>query len=316
MAQSIIWILPAGIALSLLGCLKLTKSPVEFVSSWGHRGVGDGEFQYIEDFALDASGNLLVTDALRADIQVFSLNGRYLSKFGGSAAKEGKDKKDKFEKPEGVAVDPEGNIFVADYLSSLIKKFSKDRNHMKTFSSIGSKPGQTIEPEFMDFTPNGYLYVADAGNHRIDVFDRNGTFKFSFGGSGNEPGKMHRPEAAKYSAALKRIYVTDYGNHRMQIFTLDGKFIQLFGSEGDGPGQVRKPTGITIDKNGDVYVCDLGNSRINVYNAAGQFKYSFGKPGHGNLEFENLHGIIVDSERNLYIGDTGNNRIQKVKVLY
>ena len=68
--------------------------------------------QYIEDFAIDNGGNLLVTDALRSDVQVFSLEGKFLKKFGGKGRTPAS-----LEKPEGVAVDPKtGNIFVADYL--------------------------------------------------------------------------------------------------------------------------------------------------------------------------------------------------------
>jgi hypothetical protein len=56
---------------------------VEFVAEWGGKGVGDGQFLYIEDIAQDNDGMLLVTDALRADVQKFDPGGRFLGKFGG-----------------------------------------------------------------------------------------------------------------------------------------------------------------------------------------------------------------------------------------
>ena len=75
---------------------------MEFVLAWGSKGTDAGQFLYIEDFAIDANGNLLVTDALRADVQVFDPQGKFLSSFGGS---------DLFEKPEGIAIAPDGSIF-------------------------------------------------------------------------------------------------------------------------------------------------------------------------------------------------------------
>ena len=60
-----------------------TASPVEFVRAWGSEGSGDGQFLYIESFAFDGQGRLLVTDALRSDVQVFTPDGRFITKFGG-----------------------------------------------------------------------------------------------------------------------------------------------------------------------------------------------------------------------------------------
>ena len=65
------------------------------------------------------------------------------------------------EKPEGIAIAPDGHIFVADYLSGFIKKFTPDGAHVHTFSGLGDKPGMTSESEFIDFGSNGLLYVPE-----------------------------------------------------------------------------------------------------------------------------------------------------------
>ncbi|MCZ6772235.1 MAG: hypothetical protein O7G83_09665, partial [Proteobacteria bacterium] len=173
----------------LLGCWNADQAQnhVQFVGTWGSEGTKDGQFLYIEDFAFSSNGNLLVTDALRADVQIFAKDGKFLGKFGTA----------KFEKPEGVAVAPNGNIFVADYLTGYIKVFDSGFKYLRKFSGLGDGAGETIESEFMSISRNALLYVAEAGNHRISVFALDGNFKFSFGQFGHGDGQMNRPEAAK-----------------------------------------------------------------------------------------------------------------------
>ncbi len=61
----------------LLGCWNADPSQnhVKFVGAWGGEGTKDGQFLYIEDFAFSSDGHLLVTDALRADVQKFTKDG-------------------------------------------------------------------------------------------------------------------------------------------------------------------------------------------------------------------------------------------------
>lgn len=143
----------------------------EFVASFGSRGTGSGQFQYIEDFAIDGDGNLLATDAVNANVQIFSPEGQFIRAFGDKT-----DGPNGFQKPEGIAVDSAGAIYVADYLAGFIKKFDSSLEHRLTFSGLGSEPGLTIESEFMSIGPNQLLYVADAGNNCVDVFDLDGQF--------------------------------------------------------------------------------------------------------------------------------------------
>ena len=141
-------------------------------------------------------------------------------RFGGKG-----DKDEHLDKPEGIAVDPEGNIFIADYNTGFVKKYDKSYKWLLTFSEYGSEKGQNIKSEFMDIR-DGKLYMPEAGNHRVDVFDMNGKFLFDFGGLGTEPGKMNNPESAKFNSEGK-LYLADLKNDRVQIFDKDGKFLKL-----------------------------------------------------------------------------------------
>jgi tripartite motif-containing protein 71 len=146
------------ITIMVAGCSGGEKGAYTFVTMWGSKGTGNGQFQYAEDFAFDSEGNLLVTDALNCNVQVFTKNGEFITKFGSSGSR--KDNSE-FEKPEGIVIDPKtGNIFIADYTSGYIKKFDKDYNWLMTFSGYGTDEGLNMESEFMCIASNGLLYMA------------------------------------------------------------------------------------------------------------------------------------------------------------
>jgi DNA-binding beta-propeller fold protein YncE len=280
----------------------------EHVINIGSEGSGPGQFKYVEDFAFTKDGHLLATDAANSNIQVFDkTTGKYMTRFAGKG-----DGDEHMEKPEGIAVDPEGNIFVADYTTGYVKIYDKNYKWKKTFSEYGEGPGQNIKSEFMDVY-EGKLYMAEAGNHRVNVFDLQGNFLFMFGGSGTEPGKINVAEAAKVNSQGK-VYVTDLKNDRIQVFNHDGTFIKLWGKTGSAPGDFKTPAGLAIDKHDNIYVTEIGNDRVQVFDKDGNFLTMWGKKGAGNGEFGNLHGIIVDKETGwVYVADTANNRVQVFK---
>lgn len=277
----------------------------EHVMNIGTEGVGEGQFKYVEDFAFTKDGHLLVTDAFHAWVQVFdSKSGKFISRFGGK----GEDDQH-LDKPEGIAVDPAGNIFIADYNSGFVKKYDANYKWTLTFSEYGTAPGQNIKSEFMDIR-DGKLYMPEAGNHRVNVFDLNGKFLFLFGGMGTEPGKMNNPEAARF-ASDGRLYVSDLKNDRMQVFTPEGKLLFGWGKTGDGDGEFKAPAGVAVDGQDRIYVTEIGNDRVQVFDKEGKFLTMWGKKGSGNGEFGNLHGIAVDRKTGwIYVADTANNRVQ------
>ena len=293
----------------LLGLFSFSSAmDFEHVMNIGSEGTGEGQFKYVEDFAFDGKGNILVTDAAHAFVQVFDKSsGKFITRFGGKG-----DEDNNLEKPEGISVAPDGRIFVADYTTGYVKIYDKDYKWLKTFSDYGSEPGQNIKSEFTDIH-GGLYYMPEAGNHRISVWDLEGNFKFLFSEMGAEEGKVNNPEAAKFNSQ-GLCYVADLKNDRIQIFTKEGKFIKAFGKSGEGEGELKAPAGISFDKNDNLYVGEIGNNRIHVFDKDGGFIAMWGKKGSGNGEFGNIHGVIVDKETGwVYVADTANNRIQVIK---
>jgi DNA-binding beta-propeller fold protein YncE len=306
--------IPTFLAVSALAFqphgVQCAELAFEHVMTIGSEGTEPGQFKYVEDIAFTKDGHLVVSDAAHAWVQVFDKrSGKFLARFGGKG-----DDDHSLEKPEGIAVDPEGNIFVADYNTGYIKKYAPSYQWILTFSEYGSNKGQNMKSEFMDIR-DGRLYLPDAGNHRVNVFDLSGRSLFDFGGLGSEPGKFNTPEAAKFGRD-GRLYVADLKNDRVQIFDADGNFLQTWGKSGSGPGEFKSPAGLGIDGVGNAYVTEIGNDRVQVFDKNGGFLAMWGRKGSGKGEFSNLHGIAIDNETGLiYVADTGNNRVQVFRAL-
>jgi DNA-binding beta-propeller fold protein YncE len=293
----------ALLATALSSAAAAANLNFEHVMNIGAAGNGPGQFQYVEDFAFSKDGHLLATDASHGYVQAFDkASGKFIARFGGKG-----DDDANLEKPEGIAVDPDGNIYVADYTSGFIKKYAADFKWLKTFSGYGNERGQTIEAEFMDIR-NGRLYVPDVGNARVNVFSLDGQPITDFGNKGAET--LINPEAAKFNGAGE-LYVSDLKNDRVVVFDADGKFLRSVGKSGAGAGELKAPAGIAFDRDDNLYVAELGNDRIQVFDKAGRSIAMWGKKGPGDGEFGNVHGIIVDKASGfIYVADTANKRIQ------
>ena len=182
-------------AVMSFGAAHAQELKFEHVLTFGCEGTGEGQFKYVEDFAFSKDGHLLATDAAHAWVQAFDkTTGKFVARFGGKGEKD-----EHLDKPEGIAVDPDGNIFIADYNTGFVKKYDTSYKWMLTFSEYGSEPGQNIKSEFMDIR-DGKLYMPEAGNHRVDVFDLERQVPVRFRRSGHGAGQVQQPEARSSTA--------------------------------------------------------------------------------------------------------------------
>jgi len=134
------------------------------IGSIGHRGKGDGEFNFPTHLWVDKDGNLYVTDSMNFRIQVFSSDGKFLFKFGKLGEAYGH-----LEKPKGVATDSDGNIYVADSIKDTIKIFNREGKLLLFFGEKGTYYGDFWLPSGI-FIAKDYIYVADTYNGRVQVF--------------------------------------------------------------------------------------------------------------------------------------------------
>jgi len=132
---------------------------------FGRHGDAPGEFNFPTAICVDHRGQVLVTDALNARVQVFTPEGHFVTAFG----KPG-DTTGTFAKPKGIAVDREGHIYVCDALFDAVQIFSPSGRLLLAFGESGSGPGQFWMPAGIAIDGSDYIYVADSYNQRVQVF--------------------------------------------------------------------------------------------------------------------------------------------------
>src|SRR6202158_2408956 len=95
-----------------------------------------------------------------------------------------------FAKPTGLAVDQEGNLYVADTLNNRIEIFDADGKFISTFGKAGDGPGYFARPKGVAIDGDGHIWVADGQQDRVQVFNQQAQLLITFGGHGLLPGQF------------------------------------------------------------------------------------------------------------------------------
>jgi DNA-binding beta-propeller fold protein YncE len=210
------------------------------------------------------AGLLLMLSLARVSADTYA----YLSQFGTAGSGSGQ-----LLYPNDVAIDGNGNFFVADYSHNRIVKFDHNGSYLAQFGAFGSALGMFNRREGLAVDGSGYLFVADTYNHRIQKFDNNGNFvPSSFaqdlsGQPGSGPGEFDYPIGVAVDGS-GNVFIADTYNNRIQKFDNNGNYLAQFGTSGSGPGQFSYPELLTVDGNGNVFVAEYGNLYFPVTDAS------------------------------------------------
>ncbi len=207
-----------------------------------------------------------------------------------------------FHQPLGVAVDSQGNIYVADTYNNRIQIWAATTNTWTTMGSYGTGPGQFNQPFGVAVDSQGNLYVADCGNNRIQIWAAATNTWTTMGSKGTNPGQFNQPFGVAVDSQ-GNIYIADTYNNRIQTWE---KATNTWTS----PGQFNYPTGVAVDSQGNIYVADTLNGRIQIWAAATNTWTTMGSYGTNPGQFNAPYGVAVDGQGNLYVADMSNYRIQ------
>ncbi len=234
----------------------------------------------------DRKGRLLVTDSALGALFRFDRETRRMDVFGTTGALH-------LKLPLGLAVAPDGRIFVADAGQQRVIVFDADGNITGAFGHSG----ELVNPAGVAIAPDQKrLFVADSKAHQIVVYDlAGGAVIKRFGKRGEGEGEFSFPTSLAFSREGE-LCVIDQINARVQLFSAEGEFLDTFGSAGKGFGNFVRPKDIALDDDGLIYVTDGAFSNVQIFSKdltlltfigsggrePGQFQIASGVATHGN----------------------------------
>ena len=170
--------------------------------------------------ALDTQNRLLyVSDVSLDQILVYDADTFKLKrKMGTTGHKHELTTPGDFAKPTGVAVDKEGNLYVADTLNDRIEVFDADGGFIRTWGKNGDGPGYFARPKGVTVDSDGHVWVADGMQDRVQVFTNEGQLLITMGGHGLLPGMYQGLVNIAADNKRNRIYTSEIYPGRVQEF--------------------------------------------------------------------------------------------------
>lgn len=302
--------------------------------------------------AVDDGGNLYIADRLNNMVRKVAVDGNITSIAGNGIAGSGGDGSTatdaQLNSPTGVAVDEEGNIYIADLGNHCIRKVSST-GIITTIAGTGipgyngdgvpATAAQLTGPRGVSVDKHGNIFVADAGNHRVRKITANGiihtiagTGVAGFSGDGNSAtaANLNGPYNV-VSDDAGNLFIADVDNQRIRRINTDGIISTIAGNgiggyNGDNrpatSASLFEPIGVATDRMGNIYVADGWNNRIRhidghtgvITSIAGNgiAGYNGDDIAATAAQLNNPYGVSVDNSGNVFIADYNNNRIRKV----
>ena len=196
---------------------------------WGTHGTNRGELAFPRSVAVNSRGEILVSEyGVTERVQCFSVaravpsalpdspdgsrGPSLVRQFGTAGTGSGE-----FNRAEGLGIDAQDRIYVADSCNHRVQIFSSDGQFIAAYGKPGTAPGEMSYPYDVRVDAQGFQYVCEFGNSRVQIFDPQHRLVEVLGGAGATPGKMSNPWAIALDSH-GNLYVADGGNNRVLKF--------------------------------------------------------------------------------------------------
>jgi sugar lactone lactonase YvrE len=305
---------------------------------------------------VDAIGNIYIADTTNHRIRKVHAEAGVITTVAGNGVKGtlgdgGPAALAQLDNPNGVYVDENGNIYLADTENHRIRSVDAITGMITTVAGTGdagylgdgglATDASIKTPGGVHVDAYGNIIIADTDNNCIrEVYDATGLISTIAGevsggyvGDGlpavntklNEPGNLTLD-------ADGNIYIADTMNNRIRTVDADSGFIETIAGNGErnysgdgGPAtdaMLNEPQGICLDASGNLFIADTGNHRIRRVEAETGVITTVAGNGTGGYEEDGVaatatklnkpQSVYVDAAGNIYIADTENSRIRKV----
>jgi uncharacterized repeat protein (TIGR01451 family) len=250
--------------------------------------------------------------------------------------------------PQGVVVDPSGNVYIADAGNHRIRLVNL-AGTITTFAGTGASgslgdgnaaiDATFTSPTSLTLDSKGDLYITDTLANVVRMVNTSGTISHiagtgspAFSGDGQlaVSAALNDPQGIALDAA-GNLYIADRGNYRVRVVEVGGTMSTyagdgIFGYSGDnGPAknaELLSPAGVATDYSGDLYIADqigvvrMVNAGGTITTVAGNANASLPFSGDGGpaalADLATPWGIALDGSGNMYVADWENNRVRKI----
>ena len=285
-------------------------------------GIGAAARFYLPNgIASDNLGNLYISDAGNNTIRKITLGG-VTSTLAGTpknpSSVDGLGAAAGFGTIEGIVFDNIGNLFIADYTNSIIRKATLSGN-VTTFAGTasaigtgGSADGAGASagfnfPNGIALDLSGNLFIADEGNGTIRKITSSGIVTTMYGVAGGSSPFVSPSGLASDNQG--NLFVTDTGTHTILKITATGVVTKIAGTgtagNADGAGasaQFNNPNSITVDASGNLYIADTGNHTIRKIDGSGVVTTIAGSANKQGILLNSLPGGLSFPNGIRYIG--------------
>lgn len=345
------WLLPGVAAAQLADSVGSVGPAVATVAGTATvKGSTDGPaatFNRPMGLAVDKAGNVYVADALNHTIRKITPD-RQVTTYAGSAGRQGSIDGPRatalFYNPVGLAIGPDGTMYVTDAGNHTLRKITADGAVSTLAGTVGGK-GSTDgigaaarfnSPHSLALDAAGSLYVTDTENHTIRKITPGGEVTTIAGEAGRKGSTDGAGPVARFfhpfGVAVDSqgtLYVADNGNCVIRKITAAGVVSTLAGTAGrkgstnatGTAARFRYPAGVATAPDGTLYVTEAINSMVRKVSATGEVTTLAGTPlgfGHadGNAaeaRFNSPSGIGVAPDGAVYVADSYNYVIRVVR---
>jgi len=296
-------------------------------------GSDNARFAYPSDVALSLDGfgnlqNVYVSDTDNSRVQKFSSAGVYQSTLGVTGVPYLTDTTHIYD-PQGVAVAPDGSMYVTESSGNRLLKFNAAGVQQWTVGEpgiggyyLGRAGGGGLQGN-PAIDAGGRIYVADSDNNRVQIFNSNGTYNNTIGGNWGYGtykfrcmGGVAISPVTAAGAVAGDIFVVDRCNQRVQVYTSARVYKATLGvtnEQGSDSDHFRWPWGVAVDSLGNIYVGDSNNYRVQKCTLAGgcsTFAGETGVQGGDFGHFQHPEQVAVDSLNRVYVADSWYPRVQ------
>jgi DNA-binding beta-propeller fold protein YncE len=290
--------------LCLAGCERAPLTDSGVIAVIGGVGLGDGNFNYPRAIASDKQRNVFVVDKT-GRIQQFDPEGQFEHSWRVPEIASGF--------PVGLAVHPDGRVFVADTHYHRVLVYDREGNLLTSFGHEGSGDGQFQLPTDVAFDAQGFIYVSEYHeNDRVTKWSPGLKFVRALGEAPIVGVRLSRPTGLIVDDE-QTLWIADACNHRIVRMSLDGELLSVFGKFGSAAGELRYPYDISQSPDGSLLVCEYEGHRLQWFSKGGRSLRIWGKAGRSFGELFGPWGAAYGPYGRVYVVDSLNSRVQVIE---